>query len=87
MYKSHLEVLHEFISPEVAVRILSTEQVGVSKNSWSLFSVKFKTSGLQLCSNETLEQVFSCEFCEIFQHNLFTEYPGQLLLSAEEFNL
>ena len=42
---------------------------------------------LQLCSKETSAQVFSCELCEIFQHTFFTEYPGQLLLSTEEFSL
>ena len=67
--------------------------IGVFKNfakftgkrvGWSLFLIKLKASGLQLCSKEAPAQVLSCELCEIFQHTLFTE---QLLLSAEKFNL
>ena len=54
---------------------------------WNLFLLKLKASGLQLCSKETPAQVFSCEFCEIFQHTFFTEYSGQLLLPVEKFNL
>ena len=30
--------------------------------------------------NETLSQLFSCEFCEIFRHTFFIEHPRWLLL-------
>ena len=71
----------------------TSDWIGVFKNfakftakhlCWSLFLIKLKASGLQLCSKEAPAQVLSCELCEIFQHTLFTE---QLLLPAEKFNL
>ena len=36
-----------------------------------------KVAGLQACNfikKETVAQVFSCEFCEIFKNTFFTEY-------------
>ena len=38
------------------------------------FSDHLKALGLQLYKKETLAQVFSCEFCEIFKNTLFTEH-------------
>ena len=34
--------------------------------------------------NETLAQVFSCEFCEIFKNTFFTEHLQRLLLRGLE---
>ena len=42
-------------------------------------SLFFKTS-LQLCKKETLVQVFSCEFCEIFKNTFLQNTSGRLLL-------
>ena len=36
-------------------------------------SAEAATGGLQLYQKETLTQVFSCEFCEIFKNSFFTE--------------
>ena len=35
----------------------------------SLCFNKVKVCGLQLCENETLTQVFFCEFCKIFKNS------------------
>ena len=35
-----------------------------------------KVEGLQRFKKETLAQVFSCEFCEIYKSNLFTNTSG-----------
>ena len=57
---------------------------GVSKNfakftgkhlRQSLFLIKLQAWGLQLYWKETLTQVFSCEFCELFNDTFFHRTP------------
>ena len=48
---------------------LKTVLLKVSQNSQENTSA----TGLQL-KKETLVQVFSCEFCEIFKNTIFTEH-------------
>ena len=39
------------------------------------FLIKLQASDLQFIKKETLAQVFSCEFCEIFKNNFFKRTP------------
>ena len=47
-----------------------------------LFFHKVTDSGLQFYQKETLAQMFSYEFCKIFENNFFSEY---LRVTASEF--
>ena len=40
---------------------------------WSLFLIRSQASGLQHIKKENLRKLFSCEICEIFQNDFFTE--------------
>ena len=50
----------------------------------SLFLIKLQASDLQLYGKETLAQVFSCEFCEIFKNTFFT---GHLWATASGYKI
>ena len=41
----------------------------------SIFLIKARSRGLQLFKKETLAQMFSCKFCEIFKSTLFHRTP------------
>ena len=47
----------------------------------SLFCNKFAEQACNIIKKQTLAQVFSCEFCEIFKNTFFTEHtpPGDYL--------
>ena len=40
----------------------------------SLFLIKLQASACTFIDKETLAQVFSCEFCEIYKNTFFTEH-------------
>ena len=42
-----------------------------------------KVAGLSLIKNETLTQVFFCDFCEIFDSTFFKEHFWLLLLNLK----
>ena len=45
-----------------------------TSGSESLFLIKLNSVDLQLHENETLAQVFSCEFCKIRKNTFFAEH-------------
>ena len=45
-----------------------------TSGSESLFLIKLNSVDLQLHENETLAQVFSCEFCKIRKNTFFVEH-------------
>ena len=48
----------------------------------SFFFDKVVDAASNFIEKETLEQVFSCEFCEIFKSTIFVEYLRWLLLAV-----
>ena len=46
-----------------------------------------KVAACNFIENETLKQVFSCEFCEISKNTIFIEHPGRLLLNIQWFDI
>ena len=40
---------------------------------WSLFLIRSQASGLQRIKKENLRKSFSCEICQIFKNDFFTE--------------
>ena len=44
------------------------------------FLIKLQAEACNFIKKETLAQVFSCEFSEIFQNTFFTEHFRRLLL-------
>ena len=54
------------------------------------FLIKLQAEACNFLKKETLAQVFSCEFCEIFKNTLFTEHLWvtvseiMLILSEQE---
>ena len=52
------------------------------------FLIKLQASTCNFIKKETLAQLFSCEFCEIFKEHLFLQAtPRQMLLKADTIPL
>ena len=43
--------------------------------AWDSFLIKLQASACNFIKQETLEKVFSCEFCEISKNIFFIEHP------------
>ena len=56
------------------------------QKSWFATSLKshFDMGGCSFIKKETLAQVFSCEICEIFKNNFFTEHLRWLIQCFQE---
>ena len=59
--------------------------VNYRKLSENLLSL-LQPQACNFIKKETLAQVFSCEFCEIFKNTFFTEHLRWLLLSFLDLN-
>ena len=93
MYKSHLEISHEFISPEVAVHTF--EWIGAFKNFakfaakhlwWSLFLIQLKASACNFVQKKLQHRCFLVNFAKSFSAPFLQNTPGNCL-STEEFSL
>ena len=77
MYKSHLEVLHEFIIPKVAVWILSTKQVFLKisqnsqQNTCARVFLRFQASNF--VQRKLQHRCFLVNFAKFFSTSIFTE--------------
>ena len=65
------------IFPEAIVQRCPTIAQNSQENTCTRvsFLIKLQASGLHLYKKETLAQVFSCEFCEIFKNTFFYRTP------------
>ena len=83
-----VEVLSEHIRPETVTRRCSVKMVPlkITQNSQESISVRvsflirLQVKACNFIKKETLTQVFSCEFGEIFKNTFFIEYLWWLLL-------
>ena len=83
-----VEVLSEHIRPETVTRRCSVKKVPlkITQNSQENISVRvsflirLQVKACNFIKKETLTQVFSCEFGEIFKNTFFIEYLWWLLL-------
>ena len=83
-----VEVLSEHIRPETVTRRCSVKKVPlkITQNSQESISVRvsflirLQVKACNFIKKETLTQVFSCEFGEIFKNTFFIEYLWWLLL-------
>ena len=67
----------------------SSLEIVVLKNL-AKFTGKQKASAFNFIKIETLAQIFSCEFCEIFKNIFFTEnlrVTASVILATYQFNL
>ena len=74
--------------PELLCKKAFITSQNLQENIYAGVSLLIELQACGLCNfilEESPEQVFSCEFCEIFKYTLFNEHIGWLLLSCTFF--